>query len=320
MANLRELERFPISAFSVVMGLGGFALALRAADDHLALPVAGFGFAVTILTSAVFLVLAALYGLKLARFRAAVAAEWAHPAKLSFFPTLSIGLILLSAAWLPYAPGLARALILAGASLQLVLTVAVLSAWLYQTTFEIQHSSPAWFIPLVGNALVPIPGATLLSAETAWFFFSVGMVFWMMMFAILLNRLIFHSPLPDKLVPTFFIFIAPPSVGFIAYLGLVGELDAFARVLYHTALFLTLLMLVQLPRFTRVVFGLSWWAYSFPLAAVTVASTLMFARTGLPLFRLVAIGLLALLAVLVAVLLVRTAAATRRHGLALEQP
>jgi len=320
MSALGELERFPISVFSVVMGLGGFALALRAADDHLGLPSAGMGLAVTVVTSVLFLALLGLYGLKGARYPSAVAAEWAHPAKISFFPTLSISLILLSAAWLPHAPGLARALIVAGSSLQLVLTVAVLSAWLYQTTFEVQHSNPAWFIPLVGNVLVPIAGVSQLSAETSWFFFSVGMVFWLLLFAILLNRLIFHSPLPEKLVPTFFIFIAPPAVGFIAYLGLTGGLDPFARVLYYTALFLTLLLLVQLPRFSRVVFGLSWWAYSFPLAAVTVASALMHAHTGLPLFRLVALGLLALLTVLVAVLVVRTAAATRRHGLALEQP
>jgi tellurite resistance protein len=121
-------------------------------------------------------------------------------------------------------------------------------------------------------------------------------------------------------MPTFFIFIAPPSVGFIAYLGLAGGLDPFARVLYHSALFLTLLLLVQLPRFSRVVFGLSWWAYSFPLAAVTIASALMHAHTGMALFRRIALGLLALLVVLVAVLVMRTAAATRRHGLALEPP
>jgi tellurite resistance protein len=317
---MSELERFPVSAFSVVMGLSGLALALRAVADHLGLASAGAGLAVTVLASAVFVAMTVLYGLKLLRFRGAVAAEWSHPAKLSFFPTFSIGLILLSAAWLPHAPELARALIVGGASFQLVLTVAVLSAWLYHTTFEIQHSNPAWFIPIVGNILVPIPGAQLLSVETAWFYFSVGLVFWVLLFAILLYRVIFHSPLPEKLMPTFFIFIAPPAVGFVSYLALVGELDPFARILYHTALFLTLLLLVQIPRFSRVVFGLSWWAYSFPLAAVTVASALMFARTGAPLFRTVALGLLALLVVLVALLVVRTAAATRRHGLALEQP
>lgn len=318
MASLGELEQFPVSVFSVVMGLAGLALALGAAAGDLGLGTAP-ALAVTLLASVVFLGLAVLYAIKIVRYRPAVVAEWTHPVKLAFFPTISISLTLLAAAWLPHAPGLARALVVAGAALQLVFTIAVLSAWLYHTRFEIQHSNPAWFIPVVGNILVPIPGVALLSAETAWFFFSVGLVFWLLLFAVLFYRVIFHAPLAEKLMPTFFIFIAPPAVGFVAYLALTGTLDPFARVLYHTALFLTLLLLVQLPRFSRLPFSLSWWAYSFPLAAVTVASSLMSARTGLAFFQYVATGLLALLLFLVGLLLVRTAAATRRHGLALDE-
>ena len=77
--------------------------------------------------------------------------------------------------------------------------------------------------------------------------------------------------------------------------------------------------LVQLPRFSRIPFSLSWWAYSFPLAAITIASAFMFARTGLSLFRIIADGLLAFLLLVVGVLVVRTAAATRHHGLALDE-
>jgi tellurite resistance protein len=35
-----------------------------------------------------------------------------------------------------------------------------------------------------------------------------------------------------------FILLAPPSVGFISYIGMVGELDVFARIIYYMALFL----------------------------------------------------------------------------------
>jgi tellurite resistance protein len=318
MAALSELERFPVSVFSVVMGLTGLALALRAAGEDLGLG-SGAGLAVTLVASVVFVALTVLYGYKLVRYRGAVATEWSHPVKLSFFPTFSISLVLLSAAWSPHAPELARYLVLAGSTLQLILTVAVLSTWLYHTKFEIQHSNPAWFIPVVGNILVPIPGVQFLSAETSWFYFSVGLVFWILLFALLFYRIIFHTPLTEKLMPTFFIFIAPPAVGFIAYLSLTGSLDPFARVLYYTALFLTLLLLVQLPRFSRIPFSLSWWAYSFPLAAITIASAVMFARTGLSLFRIIADGLLAFLLLVVGVLVVRTAAATRHHGLALDE-
>ena len=101
-----------------------------------------------------------------------------------------------------------------------------------------------------------------------------------MLTAIIFYRLIFHGSLPERFMPTLFIFIAPPAVGFLSYLNLAGGLDAFARVLYGTALFFTALMLAQVPQLVRLRFFLSWWAYSFPLAAVTIATLVMAHETG----------------------------------------
>ncbi|MFP3442800.1 hypothetical protein R0K18_34200, partial [Pantoea sp. SIMBA_133] len=80
--------------------------------------------------------------------------------------------------------------------------------------------------------------------------------------------------LPAKLLPTLFILIAPPAVGSISWFQLVGEINAFGRILYYIALFLTLMLLTQTTRFIKLDFFLSWWAYSFPIAAITIASFL----------------------------------------------
>jgi tellurite resistance protein len=117
---------------------------------------------------------------------------------------------------------------------------------------------------------------------------------------------LFHNPLPEKLMPTFFILIAPPAVGFIAYYNLTGQLDPFARVLYYGGLFLTLLMLTQVARFVRLRFFLSWWAYSFPLAAITVATLLMYEISTNRFFYGLGLALLALLSLVVTFLLYRT--------------
>ena len=76
-------------------------------------------------------------------------------------------------------------------------------------------------------------------------FFSIGLVFWMILFTVVMYRLFFHAPLALRLTPTLFILLAPPSVGFIAYSNLVGGPDAFGHILYHTALFLALLLAKQ---------------------------------------------------------------------------
>ena len=108
----------------------------------------------------------------------------------------------------------------------------------------------------------------------------------------------------DKFIPTLFILIAPPAVGFIAYMKLAGELDAFARILYFAGLFLTMLMLIQVKRFAKLQFFLSWWAYSFPLVAITIASFYMHELTHKLAYQTIAGALLALLTVVIMFLLV----------------
>ncbi len=195
--------------------------------------------------------LALLYATKLLRHRGEVRAEFAHPIKLNFFPTISIGMVLLSIALLPYQMDVSF-------MFWSVFTLYVLSAWIHQTHFEVHHINPAWFIPIVDNILVPIAGVRHASPEFAWFFFSIGLLFWLVLLTIIVYRIFFHQPLPAKLLPTLFILIAPPAVGFVSWLQLNGSVDAFGRILYYAAIFLTLMLLTQVGRFMRLKFFLSW--------------------------------------------------------------
>lgn len=171
---------------------------------------------------------------------------------------------------------------------------------------------------MVGNILVPIAGVHHAPIDISWFFFSIGLFFWPILTAIIFNRLIFHGSLPDRFMPTLFIFIAPPAVGFISWFGLVGEVDAFARVLYFIGLFFTLLLASQIRYFTRLKFFLSWWAYSFPIAAITIATLLMAKETGLAFYTWLGAGLLGVLTLVVVVLVGRTAFAVTRKEICVE--
>lgn len=313
-----KLMHFPIPFFAVVMGLSGFTIALLKSESLQLLPT-HVGNVAALATGALFILIGLVYLAKLLRHPGAVRQELHHPIKLSFFPTITISLILLSICSLHSQPALAEALWIAGSLGHLLFTLYVLGAWINHEHFQIQHMNPAWFIPVVGNILVPIAGVPLGYTESSWFFFSIGLVFWMVLLVIVFYRVIFHNPLPAKLVPTFFILIAPPAVGFLAYLKLGGGLDAFARVLYYTALFLTLLLFTQYRKFTRLQFFLSWWAYSFPLAAITVATLAMFEQTGDGRFQALGLGLLALLAAVIVLLLVRTAIAMGRGEICVEE-
>ena len=94
--------------------------------------------------------------------------------------------------------------------------------------------------------------------------------------------------------------------------GRARVLDAFGRVLYFVALFVFLLLLVQLPAFFRQSFALSWWAYSFPLAAFTLATMAMGDKTGAPLYSAAGLTLAGLLTLVIGALAARTVVAVAR--------
>lgn len=301
----QSLKYLPVPIFSTVMGTTGLALVWLKAHGALGMPLL-VGEGLRGIASALFVLLLVLYGLKALRYPEAVAMEVRHPVRVSFVPTVSISLLLLAISYLDSAPTVALWLWIVGLVLHLGLTLAIFGSWLHDTHYTIQHVSPAWFIPIVGNIVVPVAGAKLGFPELSWFFFSNGLVFWLMLLAIVLYRLIFHEPLPPRLVPTFFILLAPPSVGFIAYVNLTGTVDNFARILYYTALFLGLLLASHAVRFLRLPFFISIWAYSFPLAALTLATLIMSTHLPSMAFLCLAIGLLAFLSLVLAALALRT--------------
>lgn len=301
----QRLEHFPVSFFATVMGTTGLAIAWRKAHAVLGTPEE-VACGLTLWAAVLFVLLALGYTAKAIKHWPAVKQEFAHPVRLNFFPAISISLLLLAVAFTENQAGLARLLWTMGALLHLVFTVIVMSSWIHHTKYQIQHVNPAWFIPVVGNVIVPVAGVSFAPHEISWFFFSIGLVFWIVLLTIVMNRLFFHEPLPERLTPTLFILIAPPAVGFIAWVKLNGgQIDAFARILYYIALFLTLLLASNALRFFRVRFFLSAWAYSFPLAAITIATLIMAEKQG-GFFVYLASLLLTALSLVLVLLTVRT--------------
>ncbi|MEI7843017.1 MAG: SLAC1 anion channel family protein [Gallionellaceae bacterium] len=311
-ATQGRLEYMPVSMFAITMGLAGVTIALEKAE-HLWSWATQPGQVMLLLTALVYSVIAGAYLAKFILHRKHVIAEFNHPIRLSFFPAMSIGMILLAVAAQGTHPDLAFYLWAIGSAVQLIFTVTILSNWMHHEKFQIQHSNPAWFIPIVGNILVPIAGVPLGFIEISWFYYSVGLMMWVPLMAVLFNRFFFHPMMPSKLLPTLFIFIAPPAVGFIAWIKLHnGVVDDTAHILYYFALFITLLLFSQLKYFIKVPFALPWWAYSFPMAAITIATMIMAEKIGGTLFTALAIFLLSALIMLIAMLLIKTVRAMMR--------
>ena len=305
MTEHSRLEAFPVSFFSMIMGLAGLTIAWEKTQSIMGFSSI-FNDLLIVVTVVIFITLSAFYLMKIVRYPAAVRSELAHPVKLSFFPAISISLLLLAIAGHQYAPFFCSWLWKVGTAMHFAFMLYILNSWINHPHYKVAHMNPAWFIPAVGNVLVPIAGVGLGYTEVSWFFFSIGMLFWIVLLTIVFNRVLFHDPLPAALEPTLFILIAPPAVGFVSYIKLTGELDHMARILYYLALFFSLFLLTQAPRLARLPFFLSWWAYSFPLAAITIASWVMYQVIGLVAFKFIALFFLTLVTLIVSLLVVKT--------------
>ncbi len=304
-----RLMHFPITFYAVAMGFGGFTLALRAAAGPLGLGPMPYQ-AMLWLTLSLFVAISAVYALKAARHWHEVKAEWHHPVRLSFFPTISVSLLLLSIALMTVSKPVALSFWAAGTLLQGVLTLAVMTNWIGTRSFQHGHLNPAWFIPAVGNIIVPVAGAQMGFAEISWLFFSAGLMFWLILLTLVFNRLVFHDPLPGRLQPTLVIMIAPPAVAFIAWVRMTmvegAPVDAMGHILLSLAFGFAALVAVQLPRILRLPFAMSFWALSFPLAALTIATFLYAELAHSDTHLRMATAFLAVLAVLIVGLVGRT--------------
>lgn len=310
-----RLCNFHITFFAIVLGMAGFTLAVQKAGSlwHVLHPVST---GLLCLTVALFVLVSSIYLYKGIACPGSIREELNHPVKINFFPLAAKVLLVLSIVMLERNTAVSWYCWVMGTALQFIASIFVISEWIQHDRFKIEHMTPGWFIPIVGSIIVPIAGVKHGFIELSWFFFSVGLVFWLILLVIVLYRMFFHAPIAERLMPTLFILFAPPAIGFIAYVRLTGGgLDGFGRVLYYFALFMLFLVLYQLPHLMKIRFYLSWWAYSFPLAAKTLSSFLMLSLLPGSFFGYIAWFELALLTLIIAILVIKTLQAVQRGEL-----
>ncbi|MCD6639349.1 MAG: SLAC1 anion channel family protein [Nocardioides sp.] len=290
----QSLAHLPVPLFAAVMGLGGTALAWRRASLVWAVPewvaLVFLGLAVVAMV-----VVAGAYVAKWVTHPHAAAAELRHPMRIAFVPTVTIAILVVATAAQDVNEPVATGLWWIGAVGHLIATVWVLSEWSTRPDIGAGHITPAWFIPVVGNVVTPLAAPTIGDVDLGWFAFGVGVVFWIALLPLVLERVLTHDQVfPPKLLPTWAVFIAPPSVALLSWHSLTGDLDGpVPRVLYAASVMFLVLVLAQWRRLRTAPFGVPWWAYTFPFAAVAAAAVAMAGARGTWPYEVVAATLLA---------------------------
>ncbi len=316
--KFNRLKNFPISSLGICLGLIGFTLAWQKAEHILKLPFI-FSNYLLCFSVAVIVIILSTYILKLIKYPNEVKKEFNHPIKLNFYPIIAKLFLISSIIYLAADNDISRYLWWIGAVIQFVFTLIILSAWVKHDKFEIHHINPSWFIPVVGCLIIPIAGVKHFSPELSWFFFSVGFFWWMILMVIVLNRMIFHHPIPDKFIPTLFILFAPPIIGFIALTKLLGGLNPFGNMLYYFGVFMFILIALQFKTFSKLRFYLSWWAYSFPLDALAIGTLLMYYETDLQFFKVASWIIFVILNGVILLLLAKTVKAIKNKQICIDE-
>jgi len=301
-----SLADMPVSLFGSVMGISGLGLLWRDVASEFGAPPA-IGETLDFLGAAVFVFLGLAYVLKILRHRPRVVAEYADSAQAGFFSTIPIGALLVSAGLIPWYAVLADILWWPSTALMFALSV-LLVARLLAESHPVDSANGSWLIGTVSPIIVPLAGLPLGHHELSHFMLSIGMLRWVVMFAIVLNRTIFGSEMELGLRPTWFIFIVPPSMTFVSYLDITGGgLDFFARSLFYLTMFLTAVLLVVARGFLRWPFTVAWWAFTFPLVAMASAAVTYHAAEPRPVTAAIALAATALTTFIVALVAYRTA-------------
>lgn len=308
--------------YAIAMGLCGLALAWHRATPLMGPAATAAALAIGLVAAAVFTVLALATVLRGLRHPEAWAEDRRHPVRQTFIAALPIAILLL--ATVAFALGLQGPVVTlawaVGAAAQLVVTLWVLARWWKGNGADGLNwagVTPALFIPIVGNVLVPLAGVPLGFAGWSAAQFGAGLLFWPVVMVLIGARILVHGPWAERLRPASFIFIAPPAVVGLAALQF-GAPEQVAMALWGMAMFCAAWVGLQARAIAALPFGLPHWGLSFPLAALA-ALTLRLAGPG-GLMASLGVLLLALASLVVAGLALGTLRGLRDGSLLAPEP
>ena len=265
--KLHTLLAVPANFYSIPFGLVGLARVWRLAGDLFSLP-ASIGAALFLVAALVFLILLASFVARLVLTPGTIAAELKHPVLGPFYSLLPISGMLLAVGLQPYAS--IAALILFWI---FFLATALLGGWLtgqwIVAELDIDKFHPGYFLPTVAGGLLGGECAAHFGMiGLGWMSFGVGMICWVVLGSIILNRMFFRPMLPAALIPTLAIEIAPPVVACNTYFVLTGgRVDLFAYILAGYAVLMVLVQLRLMPVYLKLAFTPGFWGFTFSYAA-----------------------------------------------------
>ncbi len=265
--------------FALVMGYSGWSLAWHRAGPFFGEAAETVSAVIGVLAALCLVVLLVASVMRAWRYPEALMEDLKHPVRHAFVAAVPVGTMLVATvgvALMGPSP-LLEALWWVGSVGQLVATWWVLGRWLAPVAATAPGTPPAslWptvtpvlFIPVVGNVVAPLAGVGLGHEVWSVMQMAIGVFFWPVEMALLVARRVGHSPLPDRILPSWFISLAPPSVIGLSLMQFEAPL-LWVQAIWGVAAFVLMWLVPLFKRIVAQPFSVPFWALSFPLAAFT---------------------------------------------------
>ncbi|MEY2993676.1 MAG: hypothetical protein RL357_611 [Pseudomonadota bacterium] len=321
----RGLAHLQLVWFSTVMGLTGLALAWSRAAYLMGPSADWVAKGLGTIAALTWVAIAVATVRRAQRFPDALLQDLAHPVRHAFAAAVAVGVLLLVALAVHYggANVWVDGLWAMAAAAELGITVWVLGRWLHEQRAGDPSMwagiTPVLFIPVVGNVVVPLAGVPLGHLEWSMAQLAIGVFFWPVALVLVLARRAAHSALPPRLLMSWFITVAPPSViGIVSVI--LGAPLGWSMGFWGVAVFSLLWATQVVNRAMAVGFHMGFWAISFPLAALTSLTLLLAERGATGWMSAAAMVLLALTSLVIGWLVVSTLRGLRQGTLLVPEP
>ncbi|MEU8078855.1 hypothetical protein AB0B31_25880 [Catellatospora citrea] len=261
------LSRTPPNFFAAPFGFTGLAGTWLALSRTANAP-RGVSAALYVLAAVVWLVLLVGYLARVTTTRGRLMADLRDPVLSPFVSVIAIVAMQLGVGLHSYAPRTATVVV----DVALVVVIG-LGGWLtgqWMTgALDQDKFHPGYLLPTVAGGLLASAAATTVGQPgLGRLCFGIGIVCWLVIGSLMLQRLFFRPPLPTPLVPTMAIEVAPAPVAGLAWFALTPAPDTLAFGLAGYTILMTLAQIRLIPIYLQTPFTPGFWAFTFSYAAV----------------------------------------------------
>jgi tellurite resistance protein len=168
-----------------------------------------------------------------------------------------------------HAPMAGRVVVVVSLVVGVLLSGWMTGQWLTGGVEE-ESFGPAFYLPGGGIGWIGSGAASTVGLHSmAMVFFGIATVSWMFVSSIILNRMLFRPRPAPALIPTLAITLAQPAVAGNAYFLIhPGSPDELAFGLAGYAAIMVVAQVPLLPLYRALSFAPSFWAFTFPSAAM----------------------------------------------------